>query len=210
MPITALDRLKLAREDFDAQEKLYNTLILGLRFYVGIAALMGGWSLTLVDIDDIRAEWDVWFVIVSTIGFWVALLCVIYHLFLLFKGDHWTIPRTFDHYLTWERQRFKQLRSGDFDTGEKTPAQFAEDEMLEQMTGAYADTACVNRTANLRRQTLITKVGKLLLVALIMLGIQGLTGMIYSQRHGEQRKQQLVQTAAAPTAPAGSGRHDQP
>lgn len=205
--MTPLDRLKLARDDFDQQEKLYNTLALGQRFYVGIVALLGGWSFSLLKIEALDSRWDTIFLIAATAVFWAVLVAALYHLFQLFRGDHWTIPRTLDHYLKWEKDRLGPLQSGDFNIGDKTPAEFAEDAMLEQMTGAYADTACVNRAANLKRQTRVTKVGKVLLLAVLGLGLQGVARIIYEQRHGKQSEQPAETAATAPSGP-GAGRHD--
>lgn len=207
--MTPLDRLKLAREDYDQQEKLYNTLVLGLRFYVGIAALLGGWSLSLSKLETFEWRWDAVPIVLAGLVFWGVLLVVLYQLFQLFRGDHWTIPRTVDHYLKWEKERLEQLKSGEFETGDKSPAQFAEDEMLEQMTGAYADSACINRAANLTRQRYVTRAGKYLLVAVLALGLQGIGRMIYVQRHAKQSEQRIAKVAAPTTAPAGSGGHDE-
>ena len=204
--MTPLDRLKLARDDFDQQEKLYNTLALGQRFYVGVVALLGGWSLSLVKIEALDSRRDTVSLIGATAVFWVVLCVALYHLFQLFRGDHWTIPRTLDHYLKWEQDQLKPLMSGDYEIGGKTPAEYAEDEMLKEMMGAYADAACVNRAANLKRQKRVTKVGKVLLLTVLALGIQGVARIIYEQRHGKQSGQP-AQATAAPASP-GAGRHD--
>ena len=199
-----LDRLKLAREDFDIHEKLYSMLVLGIRFFVGTVALLGGWSLSLVDTTAIWSRTG-WFLAISTVAFWSILAIAIYHLFVLFKGDHWVIPRTFDCYAAWEKKRLGSLKSGTFDLAGKTPEQFAEDEMVEDMTNAFADCASVNRVANLARQKRITIVGKVLLISSLSLGMQGLAYTIHRQSHGNPTEQPAVTAPASTTAAPGPG-----
>lgn len=201
MAIMPLERLKLARDDYDQQEKLYNSLVLGQRFYIGIAVILSGASISPTgDTLFNSRDWSSWLVVATAILFWLCLAGVLYHLLRMVLGEPWAMPRSIDHYFAWKTHRVKQLEGGDYEIGEKTQAEFAEAEMLSYMTTAYADSTNVNREANMSRQRRLQWVGKLLITCVISLGLQGLSNVIFSFEHGTELQSQGTTAAAAAAA----------
>lgn len=205
MPLSLPDRLKLARDDYDQQEKLYNSLVLGQRFYIGIVAVIANASIKLTDPDMLRG-WDARSLthFATTTLVWASIALALYHLSRLILGEPWANPRSVDHYFAWKAERLKQLASGQFDTGTQTPEEFADDEMLCEMANAYADSTNVNREGNLSRQRRVQLVGKSLIAAVIALGLQGGATLAYSWGNAGQRSE--ATPAPAATCPA-SGYH---
>lgn len=200
--MTPLELLKLARDDYDLQEKLYNSLILGQRFYIGIAGLLAGASLSLADLEMARkGAFSSWLVLAAAAVFWFFILRVMWQLFRMIMGEPWTMPQSLDQYLKWKSERLKQIGGGEFDTGTKTPAEFAEDEMLCEMAAAYADSTSINREGNLSRQQRVQKIGRFLLLAVVALGLQGVAKGLYSYSHGTER----AKTSTATSSPASAG-----
>lgn len=203
MALTLTERLKLARDDYDQQEKLYTSLVLGQRFYIGISVILCGASISLSDIDFLqRGGWTSWLILATACVFWICLFGVMYQLFRTVLGEPWAMPRSVDHYFAWKAERLKQIGSGKYATGEKSPEEFAEDEMLCLMSDAYAVSTSVNREGNLNRQSMVQRAGKLLLCCLVALGLQSASKIVHSLNHGREQRHET-----STTAPAASGTH---
>lgn len=165
--------LKLAREDYDRQDKYSEALGRSGQFILALGTVVATASIAMFRSDMVEngtISGRAYCFFIAAALLWIDLFWVWTLLARSLWKEKSPVPRTIDDYLTWRKRRKQGLLSAKF--SDTDAASMSTNEMAEDMLIAYANSACVNREINLKRQRIIAKATTRLIVGTVLLGLQ--------------------------------------
>jgi hypothetical protein len=201
------DELKLAREDYAAEDRVADNLLKTAQFHLTLATLLGGASLAIARATRLVPRVDVFVIAFVFALLWISLLHAALKIKAALESRTTGVVPPLATFFEWRKNRTAEiLRSGGFTEAEADDLAAAES--LEAMKSAYVGAAKLNHRVNAERQAILTEgMGDLIVTALYL----ALLGGVYlahfawetAANGGQQQHTQAV-VARPENAPAAS------